>query len=83
MAAHFAPPLPCILLAREQSGIHVNGDPACQPATSLLASNNTASLNDLALAHERAPPGFKTFKTREQETSTQKQREAEGEKPRL
>lgn len=41
MAAHFAPPLPCIPLAPEQSETHANGDPECQPATSLLASNNT------------------------------------------
>lgn len=80
MAAHFAPPLPCILLALEQSETHVNGDPECQPATSLLASNNTASMNALASAHERAPRGFKPFKTREQASSTQKQREAEGKK---
>lgn len=80
MAAHFAPPLPCILLALEQSETHVNEDPKCQPATSLLALNNTASLNTLASAYERAPPGFQTFKRRER---AQKQRVAEGRKPRL
>lgn len=60
-----------------------NGVLACQPATSLLASNNTASLSTLASAHGRAPLGSKTFKTREQATSTQKQREVKVEKPRL
>lgn len=63
MVAQFAPPLPCILLTLEQNETHANVDPSCQPATSSLASDNTVSLNALASAHERDPPGFKTFKT--------------------